>query len=152
MPQPTDARPRAIDAAFALVIGAAACAVVFAALLPLQIDDAVVRQSEAAAAAGVGLEALERQLTEFVVTQTIVLVLFAAVLVWSAFRIRAGRRRFRVVLIVLTVIAIAPLNGQALLVAALLLVADVLVFRRSSSAWMRAADAARAMRRARRRI
>jgi hypothetical protein len=155
MTQTTDVdlpRPRLVDVAFALALTAAACTIVFAAMLPFQIDGSVARQAEDAAAQGVSRQALHDLITEFVVTEVILATLFVAALVWAAFRVRAGRRRFRVLLIVLTVLALVPANGQALLVTALLVAADVLLFRKPSSAWLRSREGARALARARKRI
>ena len=153
--QPPDdrvGRPRIVDAAFAFVLAASACVLVFALMLPFQIDATVRRQLDAAAAQGVSEAQLHRALSEFVITEVIVAALFVGLLVWTAFRLRAGRRRFRVLLIVLAVLSLLPANPQALLVAGLLVVGVVLVFRKPSSQWMAARDAARAAARARRRI
>lgn len=152
--QPDDrvARPGIVDAAFAFVLTAAACVLVLALMLPFQIDATVRRQLDAAAAQGVSEAQLHSSLSEFVVTEVVVAALFVGLLVWTAFRLRAGRRPFRVLLIVLAVLSLLPANPQALLVAGLLVVAIVLVFRKPASGWMTTQDAARATARARRRI
>jgi formate/nitrite transporter FocA (FNT family) len=146
------ARPRAVDAAFALLLTAGACVVVFTAMLPFQIGATVARQQQAAEARGLSTDSLEQTLIQFVVAEMIIAALFVGALVWTAFRIRAGRRRFRIVLIFLVVLSLVPANGQAVLVALLLVITLVLVFRRASSDWMKTMDAARAAVRARRRI
>ena len=48
------------------------------------------------------------------------------------------------VLVVLTVLALVPFNGQALLVCAVLIAADVFAFRRPASDWLRTTELARA--------
>jgi hypothetical protein len=69
---------------------------------------------------------------------------YAALLVFFALRFRQGRRRARIGFIVLTVLALAPFNGQALLVCALLIVVDVLAFLRPVTEWLRSAELTRA--------
>jgi chromate transport protein ChrA len=71
-------------------------------------------------------------------------VLFAVLVVLTAFRLRRGRRRARIALVVLTALAFVPFNGQALLVCAVLIAADVFAFRRPASDWLRSSEPARA--------
>jgi len=138
------ARPRAVDIAFGLALAAAACAVVFAAMVPFQVSSTVAREQQAAAARKLSTASLEQTLTLVAVVAVAIAVLFAVLVALSAFRMRQGRRRARTVLVVLTVLAVVPFNGQALLVCAVLVVADVFAFRRPASEWLRTTELARA--------
>lgn len=141
---PTADRPRAVDVAFGLALAAAACAVVFAAMVPFQVASTVDRERQAAAARKLSTASLEQTLTVVAVAAVAIAVLFAVLVALSAFRMRQGRRRARTVLVVLTVLAVVPFNGQALLVCAVLIAADVFAFRRPASEWLRSTELARA--------
>ena len=141
---PSAVRPRAIDIASGLALAAAACAVVFAAMVPFQISSTVDRERQAAAARKLSAASLEQTLTVVAVAAVAIAVLFAVLVALSAFRLRQGRRRARTVLVVLTVLALVPFNGQALLVCAVLIAADVFAFRRPASDWLRSTELARA--------
>ncbi|MFD1721973.1 hypothetical protein [Amnibacterium endophyticum] len=82
-------------------------------------------------------EQLTEQLTAFATAGLVIGVLFAAALGLTAWRLRRGSGTARIWLIVLTVLSIAPLNVQALLVAVVLAVASVLTFRSSVTDWIR---------------
>lgn len=151
-PEVVAARPRIVDVAVGLMLTAAVCTLVFAVMLPFQVPGIVAREAGTATSRGLTVAQLQSALTGFAIAEVCIAVTFVAALVWTALRLRRGRKRFRVVLIVLTVLAVVPANIQALLVAALLVVADVLVFRRSASAWIGEAEAARAHARATSRI
>jgi hypothetical protein len=138
------ARPRIADVAFGLMIVAAACVLAFAAALPLQLDATVDRERRAAAARQLSAGSLEETLLGVVIVAAAIALLYTAALVWTAFRFRSGHRRARIAMIVLTVLALAPFNVQAVIVAVLLAVADVLAFRRPVSDWLRTAEIARA--------
>jgi chromate transport protein ChrA len=137
-------RPRAAEIAFGLALTVAACVVVFAAMLPFQVGSTVDRQRQAEAAKQVSSASLEQTLTVIAVTAVVIAVVYAALLVLFALRFRQGRRRARIGFIVLTVLALAPFNGQALLVCALLIVVDVLAFLRPVSEWLRSTELTRA--------
>jgi hypothetical protein len=147
MPQSSEIaerRPRNADGPFGLMLVAAAAVLVFAAMLPLQLSSTVDSERRAAAAKQLSSASLEDTLRTLVIAAIVVAVLYAAALVWTAFRFRAGRRRARIVMIVLTVLALAPFNVQGVLVAVVLVVADVLAFRRPVSEWLRGAELTRA--------
>jgi hypothetical protein len=147
MPQSSeiaDRRPRIADVPFGLMLAAAVAVLVFAAMLPLQLASTVDTERRAAAAKQLSSASFEDTLRSLVIAAVVVAVLYAAALVWTAFRFRAGRRRARIVMIVLTVLALAPFNVQGVLVAVVLVVADVLAFRRPVSEWLRSAEVTRA--------
>lgn len=142
------ARPRSADIAFGLALTAAACAVVFGALVPLQISGTVDRERQAAAAKRLSAASLEQTLTIIAIAAVVIAVVYAAVLVLLAMRFRQGRRRARIGFIVLAVLALAPLNVPALLVCALVVAATVLAYRRPVSEWLRSTELLRARDRA----
>jgi len=138
-----ETRPRIADVPFGLMLVAAACVVGFAAMLPFQLGSTVDRERRTAAAQQFSSAAFEDTLRNFVITALIIALLYVAVLVWTAFRFRAGSRRARIVMVVLTVLAFAPFNVQGVLVGIVLIVADVFAFRKPVSEWLRAAEVRR---------
>jgi hypothetical protein len=146
MEQTTDVvgRPRAADIAFGLVLTAALCVLVFAAMVPFQVSSTVDSERQAAAAKKLSSATLEQTLTTVAVIAVVIALLYAALLVLFAFRLRQGRRRARIVLAVLTVLALAPLNVPGLLVCVVLIVADVFAFQRPVSQWLRTTELTRA--------
>jgi hypothetical protein len=145
MPQGAAAtpRPRAADIAFGLVLTAAACILVFGLMVPFQVGPALDRSRAEAEAHHVPLAALQQQLVVVAIVVVAVAVVLAGLLVLFAFRFRAGRRSARGWLVALTVVLVLTLYAPALLAAVLVLVADVLVFLRPVSEWLRAAERAR---------
>lgn len=131
-------RPRGLDVAVGLCLVAAAVAVVFAALVPFQIGPAIDQERQTAGVTRAQLTQLQQALTTVSVVAIALVVVWAALLVVFALRLRAGRRRARIGVVVLTALALLPLNAQALLVVVLLVVADVLLFRRPVATWLRA--------------
>lgn len=147
MPQTSEValtRPRIADVPFGLMLVAAVCVLVFAAMLPFQIGSTLDAERREAAAKKLSSASFEETLRNFVIAAVIVAVLYTAVLIWTALRFRAGRQQARIVMILLTVLALAPFNLQGLLVAGLLVVADVLAFRRPVSEWLRSTELLRA--------
>ena len=129
-------RPRIADVAIGLVLAAAAATIAFGSMIPFQIGPTVERERRLAANQDLPVEQLQQSLAVVAVVAVVVAVLYAALLAFFAWRLRHGRRRARIAILVLTVVAVLPLNGQALLVAAVLVVADVLLFRRPVSEWL----------------
>jgi hypothetical protein len=143
-----ETRPRSVDVSFRLMLVAGVCVLGFAAMLPFQLGSSVDRGRREAAAKQLSAASLEDTLRALVIAAVVIAVVYAALLAWTAYRFRAGRRRARVAMIVLTVVALAPFNAQALLVAVVLVVADVLAFRKPVSEWLRGAELRRARARA----
>ena len=128
-------RPLAAQVAFGLVMAAAAASALLGLSPLLQIGTNVAAAQrrdpgaphEAVASAVIGITA----------ALVAVAVVFAVALLVFGLRFRGGRPRARIVLVVLSVLSLAPLSASALLVTAVLVVADVLMFRPSVTAWLR---------------
>jgi hypothetical protein len=139
-------RPRLVDAAFGLVVTAGVCVLAFAVLILFQVNPTVDREQQAAAARRVSAASLEQTLLVVALIALAIAVVYVALLVWMGLRLRAGHRRARVWLLLLTVLAVVPLNLQGLLVAVVLAVAEVLAFRRPVTEWLQRVERERAQR------
>lgn len=148
---PRAGRPRLVEAAFAVVIAGALCALSFGVVLPFQVGAVVDRNRAAAAAHGVTADDLMKQLLLAAVIALAVSVLYAAALVFFAFRFRGGRRRGRFAIVLLTVLGLLPaiFSPQTLLTVVVLAVACVLMFLPPVARWLGEQEALRAKERAR---
>jgi hypothetical protein len=148
MPQDSvarEGRPRLAEVAFALVCVAGLCAVVFAAVLPLQIGRVVDAERAAATKAGTSIAEFEQQLVVGVIVACAITAVFTGLLIWQAFRFRAGRPQGRFWIVVLTALALVPilLTPATVLTVVVLAVADLLMFLPVVSAWLRRSESAR---------
>jgi hypothetical protein len=137
-------RPRVAEAAFAIVCVAALVSLAFAVVLPFQIQHVIDAERSAKERGTTTIAELQQQLTIGVIIACAIAVLFAAALLWFGFRFRAGRRRGRFWIVVLTAIALAPvlLTQYTLLTVAILVVADALMFLPSVTRWIDAVEKA----------
>jgi len=139
------ARPLQATVAFGLVLVAAACVLAFTAMIPLQIGPTLADSRQAAAAAHLSLAALQHELVVVSVVLVAAGVVVAGLLVLFAMRFRTGRPRARIAVVLLTLLLVLSLNLPLMLTAVVLAVADVLMFLRPVAAWLRAAEAERAV-------
>ncbi|MBW4042153.1 MAG: hypothetical protein HIU86_08500 [Acidobacteria bacterium] len=144
------ARPRSADVAFGLTLAAAAAVLVVSALIPTQIGPTIAQARAGAVANGVSVAALQHGLVLLSITFVVIGVVVTGLLALFAFRVHRGHRRARIGIVIITVLLAATLDGQLILAAVVLAVADVLMFLPPVASWLRSVAPKRALKLGRR--
>ena len=124
--------PRAVQMAFWTFVAAAALNAVLGLLLLTQVDAA--RRTLASAQPG-GLPPSAVGIVIAVIAA--ISLIYAAAIVLLALRLRAGAGWARTALFIVSLLSLIAIAGSGLGVVALLVIANVLAFRRPVSLWLR---------------